>query len=487
MKKILRSQTPLSSIALKYKPFSSCVIIRLDYDYAYLEGDDLFEFARNYGLRGLSDLLQQYKPSSIQRQVNSIPMYKLKELEEKAKNTKRPDFIVQKSAVLLRSLSTYWRLDYSNTSYKPTALVPLFNQLFEVELAYQELLAHDSTVRYRKNTHYAEQLYWDAAPKGINAKWLWEEYNTEGQGVGFIDLEQGWELPHIDLSAVTPNLIVNSNAHGINGYRGIHGTNTLGVVTAADNNLGVVGIAPSVNYIKLASHYNSMGTTGHVANAIGKVLEEFYDGNIKKGDVLLIEVQRGDKYPVEVDDADFCAIQCACDLGIIVIEAAGNGNHDLDEWRDSFGHPRLNQAHNLHFEDSGAIMVGASKAEPPHYSEHDRIKHSNYGTRVDCYAWGEHVATTGGNGSLSGKHTPTTSDNFTKDFGGTSAASAIIAGAAILIQSYYKNKKLRTLNSYEIRQLLSNPSTGTAQGGLVHGHIGVMPDLRKIIQTPYYF
>ncbi|MFK7904338.1 MAG: S8 family serine peptidase [Chitinophagales bacterium] len=485
MKESLHSKTPLSLTALQHKPFSGFVIIRFAYEYAYFEGNSLFDFAQKNDIRGLYDLLQKYKPNSIQRQVNSIPMYKLKELEERAKKPKPHNFFVQRSSAPLRSLSTYWRLDYSNTIYELSNVIASFNSLRDVELAYQELLAHDPTVEYDNDPHHREQLYWDAAPKGINAKWVWETQGIAGEGVGFIDLEQGWELPHADLSRVDSRVIINANAHGVNGYRGTHGTNTLGVVAATDNSTGIVGIAPSVKYIKLASHYyHSSGTTGHVANAIGKVLDEFYDGNVKKGDVLLIEVQR-DKYPVEVDDADFCAIQCACNLGLIVIEAAGNGGHDLDEWRDSFKNSRLNQAHNIHFEDSGAIMVGASRAEPPYYSDHDRISHSNYGNRVDCYAWGENVATAGGNGDLSGKNTSTSFDNFTRGFGGTSAASAIIAGAAILLQSYYKLKKIRILDSYEMRQLLSN--TGTAQGDLVEGHIGVMPDLKKIIQMPYLY
>ncbi|MEZ4886625.1 MAG: S8 family serine peptidase [Chitinophagales bacterium] len=484
-KKYLRSKTPLKSKALKSRPFSGCIILRFAYEYAYFEGNNLLDFAQKYQLKGLYDLLTgEYKPKSIQRQVSSISMDKLKQLEDRAKEVKLPPFIVQRSGLKpLRSLSNYWRLDYKNTKQDLTKIAGLFGELQEVDLAYKELLAYDAEVYYRNDPHYAKQLYWDAAPKGIDAKWVWEIEKIEGQGVGLIDLEQGWKLPHQDLSAAHPSLIVHTNADGINGYQGAHGTNTLGVVAAADNAMGIVGIAPSLQYVKLASHYHS-GEPGYVADAIGKVLEELHDGKIRKGDVLLLEVQRGD-YPVEVDDSDFCAIQLACDLGIVVVEAAGNGGYDLDEWHDSSGCHRLNQAHRFHFEDSGAIIVGAARAEPPAYDEHDRKGSSNFGNRVDCYAWGENVATTGGDGRLSGRDSFTAADDFTTAFGGTSAASAIIAGAAILLQCYYKRKRRRTLSSYEVRFLLSNPSTGTPQGNGMTGHIGVMPDLRKILENPY--
>ena len=43
------------------------------------------------------------------------------------------------------------------------------------------------------------------------------------------------------------------------------------------------------------------------------------------GDVLLLEVQRS-YLPTEVDDADFDAIRLAVAHGIVVVEAAGNGD-----------------------------------------------------------------------------------------------------------------------------------------------------------------
>jgi hypothetical protein len=89
------------------------------------------------------------------------------------------------------------------------------------------------------------------------------------------------------------------------------------------------------------------------------------------------------------------------------------------------------------------------------------------------------VATTGGYGlgPPAGKNR-----SYTDSFDGTSAASAIIAGVAILTQEMTKKKTGgQHLLPEEMRALLSNWSNGTGVIG-PKGQIGVMPDL-KVIST----
>jgi len=61
---------------------------------------------------------------------------------------------------------------------------------------------------------------------------------------------------------------------------------------------------------------------------------------------------------------------------------------------------------------------------------HQRWLRSNYGSRVDCYAWGEGVFTTT---SDTNGQAPAT-NLYRDDFGNTSAATAIIAGVALSVQ-----------------------------------------------------
>jgi hypothetical protein len=87
---------------------------------------------------------------------------------------------------------------------------------------------------------------------------------------------------------------------------------------------------------------------------------------------------------------------------------------------------------------------------------------------VDCYGWSANVWTSFGTGP--------TDYNY---FSGTSAASAVIAGIAILVQQRAKACLGRPLTPAEFRNLVRDPSNGTpvaARGKTV----GTMPDVRKL-------
>src|SRR5207248_4116678 len=108
------------------------------------------------------------------------------------------------------------------------------------------------------------------------------------------------------------------------------------------------------------------------------------------------------------------------------------------------------------FMDSGAILVGAAQSASPH----DRASFSNYGSRVDCYGWGDSIVSAG-YGDLAG----TGNTSYTSVFGGTSGASPIITGSALLVQGLYLTSSGTLLSPQQMRTILSNPTTGTAQGG----------------------
>ena len=176
------------------------------------------------------------------------------------------------------------------------------------------------------------------------------------------------------------------------------------------------------------------------------------------GDVFLIDIQRWSYDPIELDDPNFDAIRLAVASGIIVLEGAGNGGLNLDL------EDQLNRE-SIHFLDSGAIMVGATYPETYVDGFHERWLSSNYGSRIDCYAWGEGVVSSGEcdpawveycverHGCLDPGVDENTS--YTHDFRGTSSASAIISGAAILIQDAC-NKQTGTKLSPR-RQMAESP------------------------------
>jgi subtilisin family serine protease len=246
-------------------------------------------------------------------------------------------------------------------------------------------------------------------------------------------------------------------------YYRMHGTAVVGEVVGLDNGRGVIGIAPDVDRVVTSS----IGGIS-AAEAIDAAAEA-----LRPGDVLLIELHaigpRRRYLPMEFWDDCFDAIRAATSRGVIVIEAGGNGAENLDH-RAYEG--KLTRA----VRDSGAIMVGAGGPPRRGFSDRTRLDFSNYGGRVDVQGWGRMVATLDYGDLQSsdvsgGRH-------YTGEFSGTSSASPIVAGAAILLQSVAKANG-RVLRPDEINEILR--STGSAQTGNTRERIGPRPDLARAL------
>lgn len=423
--------------------------------------DTLSAVVKELRLQGFEKILDEFDLSITRRLIRSM---KPKEILERERVTSKSELPP------LHSLTRYWRVDARDRADQIEEILKRLNSLHEVDLAYREFAVSDPVVNPADDPYNIDQDYLDAAPDGINARWAWTQPNGEGAGIGFVDLEQGWFPGHEDFTGKAPTILYGDNLDGVNGYKGNHGTAVLGVVIADDNTVGVVGIVPSVASVHMTSHYDAVTDTAlNVADAILGALP-----SMNAGDLLLLEVQRSYR-PTEIDDVDFDAIRLAVGHGIVVVEAAGNGNHDLDAYTDASGDNILNRG-SADFRESGAIMVGAAESALPH----DRAWFSTYGSRVDCYGWGENVVTCGYGDLDAG-----TGDNstYTDTFDGTSSASPIVSGAAIILQGMYEANTGTRLSPLQMRVLLSDPATGTAQGGGLAGNIGVMPDLQAIIGT----
>lgn len=310
------------------------------------------------------------------------------------------------------------------------------------------------------------QGYLEPAPLGINAPYAWSINGGDGKGTTFVDMEYGWLLSHEDLVNQKIELMSGQNKSEHHD----HGTSVLGIVSAEDNNIGGIGIAPKAK-VKVVSQIRDNGNY-NTADAILSAVN-----NMQAGDILLLEAQAtydgyGDKnyFPVEVKPDIFDAIRMGTNKGIIIIEAGANGGNDLDQFRDRNGKQVLNR-NSPDFKDSGAIMVGAASARVPH----KRSYFSNYGSRVDVYGWGNAVDTT------DAKPSEFITNLYTSSFAGTSSASPIIAGAAASIQGIAKNNLGGVYTPRQLRDILSDSSTGTKSNDPTSDKIGVLPDLKAIL------
>jgi subtilisin family serine protease len=331
----------------------------------------------------------------------------------------------------------------------------------------------------RKNPFSRFQQYLDAAPLGIDAKYAWAFAGGLGEGdLKFIDIELGWIFGHEDILVHT---FPDTGISQVN-YQD-HGTAVLGIIMMKNNRLGGIGITPDIS-----GYVISQVRADGVFNTADAIMTAI--SYLNAGDILLLETQCFDSsacskmWPIEIQDAVFELIRLATALGIIVIEAAGNGNlavgigNDLD--RFSWRKKKILNRSAPDFNDSGAIMVAAATSSIPH----GRIEDSNFGSRIDCYAWGEQVATAG----LFPRSSGYAINTYTEDFGGTSSAAAIIAGVAIAIQSILRTNKCKLLTPEQMRDILSSDLYGTSsQRGRLKDKIGVMPDLKKILEKKFRF
>ncbi|OUB80934.1 putative mucin/carbohydrate-binding domain-containing protein [Bacillus wiedmannii] len=312
---------------------------------------------------------------------------------------------------------------------------------------------------------FTKQGYLQAAPYGINALYAWGISGGDGKGTTLVDMEYGWMLNHEDLVNQKIELISGQNVIGERG----HGTGVLGVMAAEDNQIGDIGIVPKAK-VKVISQIRDNGSY-NTADAILNAVH-----HLQPGDILLLEAQAsydgyGDKYlPVEVHSDIFDAIRAGTDKGIIIVETAGNGSNDLDKFQDRNGKKILNR-NSPDFKDSGAIMVGAGSSTFPH----KRLWYSNYGSRMDVYGWGENVDTT------SADPNKNATNLYTSTFSGTSSAGPIIAGAVTSIQGISKQNRGIPYNPIELRNILSDPNTGTKSYDPWNDRIGVLPDLKSIL------
>jgi len=357
----------------------------------------------------------------------------------------------------------------------PDDLVNGLQVLEGVELAYLQSGAGGPAKENAAQEMVSSQGYLNPAPEGINARYAWRIPGGKGEGdVRFIDIEQGWILNH-EAYDVDRFPLTGSNKKE---YRD-HGAAVLGVIMMKDYEKNRIGIAPGVK-----GHVISLWRPDGSLNDADAILSAVHYLNF--GDIILMEAQAYHTtssikiWPVEIQEATFQSIRLATALGITVIEAAGNGDlfnrmgNDLDQF--SLNQKKILDPASPDFKDSGAILVSAASRAVPHR----RIPYSNYGNRINCYAWGAGVDTAGAYPELSGSAV----DRYTGNFNGTSSASAIIAGAVIAVQSISEAKWNTRLGPKQIRDIAGNAEYGTpSANGRMIDKIGVMPDLRKIIRN----
>ncbi|HEU4997808.1 MAG TPA: S8 family serine peptidase [Lapillicoccus sp.] len=331
------------------------------------------------------------------------------------------------------------------------------------------------------------QLYLEAAPGGVDARYAWTWPGGGGAGVNVIDCEWGWRFDHEDLTVGQGGVVVGTGSTDTN-----HGTAVIGEISGDRNSIGITGICPDA-FIRAAAF------SGPTASTIRSAADR-----LGAGDILLLEIHRaGPRHnfagrddqlgyiAIEWWPDDFDAIRYANSRGIIVVEAAGNGAENLDDalysvrpagfpasWTNPFN--RANR-------DSGAVVVGAGAPPPGTHgvswgADRSRLDFSNYGALIDAQGWGREV-TTAGYGDLQGGGDARIW--YTNRFSGTSSASPIVVGVLGSLQGALRAAGKPAMTPATARAWLR--ATGSPQqdepGRPATQRIGNRPDLKALIQA----
>lgn len=386
----------------------------------------------------------------------------------------------------------------------PEALAAALQEWAQVETAYVDPL-DASPGPTGTNPAYGQQTYLKppataplpALQGAIDAEFAWTQLGGTGAGQKIVDLERGAKLDQQDI--VARNI---QKLHGINSGTAtdrLHGAQVLCVLAGVDNDKGVVGIAYGVDEVAYTCQViSAAGAVNRPDAVMAAILHLTQPGEDPFGRVLLLEVELGPAndlislkdvhnvvwsgMPMETALADYQLIRLATALGIVVVEAAGNGGHNLDLFQQKSSN-KFVLLRPGDREDSGAIMVGGSTSNYPYQPGVQvpgvGIRRTCFGSRVDCFAWAENVTTYDG-----GVDPNTGQDTYSGTFGGSSSAAAIVAGAALLVQGVAQATLGHRLSLGQLRALLSdpNPNINTRSANYGVDKIGVMPNLKHILR-----
>jgi hypothetical protein len=364
------------------------------------------------------------------------------------------------------ALNNYYKVNFQNDVDMPSLTAQL-KSLSIVASAYAEPTAAPSPTA----SYVSQQNYLTAAPQGIDSNYASTFPGGTGDKVKIYDVEYAWNTAHEDLSKSRTALIANGTpVDPFNDNN--HGTAVIGSMVGDSNTYGVTG-ATAGAALKLVNVNNAERGYDPI-NAL------YLAGQTAvPGDIVLIEQQTWgptpdtyDYVPLEWIDGVYDAIKTLTANGVIVVEAGGNGNQNLDNttyYGSSFPKGKA---------DSGAIIVGAG-ANCATSARLSRMSYSNYGTRVNLQGPGECVTTTG-YGDL--YNTAGANALYTQSFNGTSSASPVVAAAAAALSSAYKTMNGVALSPADVRTYLKQ--SGTAQNtasGTLTGNIGQYPNLAKAL------
>lgn len=257
--------------------------------------------------------------------------------------------------------------------------------------------------------------------EGVQAPELWK-MGEKGQGVVVAVLDTGCDINHSDLRGnivAVKNFTGEGSVNDVTDYVG-HGTHVCGTIAAAENNSGVVGVAPECKLLIC----KVLGNSGQGSyESIIKGLDYAVKWRGENGErVRVINMSLGG--PEDYGPLNH-AILRAVDKGILVVVASGNEGDDREET------PEI--SYPSHYNE--CITVAAC--------DFDRrlTTFSNTHNQVDVIGYGKDILSTWKGGTYA-------------RISGTSMSTPLISGCLALLIPISEKAFKRTLTESELFSLL---------------------------------
>ncbi len=369
----------------------------------------------------------------------------------------------------LADLNNYYRV-HTHSSAQTEDLINRLNADPLIEAAYPSPVFVPSSIDDippMTPSLVSEQGYLGSPPDGYG---YWDVHSVVG--ARFPDgqmahLEGNWIYGHEDVHHLqVKNLVgLTPAAPWDTGKWTNHGAACVSVMAGDRNSYGVAGFGSATKRVYLVSMTNG------AANMISLATSKLNAGDVMCSAVspwILVTVGGSSvniQTPLDFLQAEFDATRIASTKGIFYCQSGGNNHIDLD---NTFAFGTRYHASSV---SSGAFILGATPGVPL-----TKAAWSVYGQRVDANGWGYNVTSAGYGDRLTlGNDQRQT---YTNGFGGTSAASALLAGTIATLVGAVKEQVGRTLSLAEVRTALR--SIGTAVPG--PDPIGLRPDLEKLLR-----
>lgn len=236
------------------------------------------------------------------------------------------------------------------------------------------------------------------APQAVKAPQAWAAGYT-GKGVRVAVIDGGIHGTHVDLVGNIDAAAARSFVAGAPGSCEVrwncdtgtfwHGTHVAGIVAAAANGIGTVGIAPEATIVPVKALHNGSGSFGAILSAV------LYAATDGRADIINMSlgatIDKGGRDVAELVSAMNRVANFAARQGVLVVASAGNDAADLDHNKNLIKVP-AEISTILSISSTGPLGFGLGNQNFARFASY-----SNYGSS------GVTLAAPGGDSALEGE------------------------------------------------------------------------------------